>query len=182
MTYERLPLKPWHYGEPMDCWLYPHVASRLDALIAKHDVRSVLEIGTAYGCSAIWFAQHRQIDTVDCIDMWPDIPEHGLFDVAQTFMRNVRASLAKIVIINGNSHDEEVLAQLVESYDLVYLDGDHTYEGVKQDIEMYGPLARKVLCGDDYDAEVPGLAGVIRAVDELLPNRQTHGRLWYVEK
>lgn len=19
MTYERLPLKPWHYGEPMDC-------------------------------------------------------------------------------------------------------------------------------------------------------------------
>lgn len=49
---------------------------------------------------------------------------------------------------------------MVGSVDLVYIDGDHTYEGVKLDIEMYGPLARKVLCGDDYDPEVPTVAGV----------------------
>jgi hypothetical protein len=24
-----LPLTPWKYGDPMDAWLYPHVAKKL---------------------------------------------------------------------------------------------------------------------------------------------------------
>jgi hypothetical protein len=68
------------------------------------------------------------------------------------------------------------------SVDLVYLDAGHTYEDVAQDIQMYGPLARKVLCGDDFDVELPSVAGVIRAVDEFVPWRQTYGRFWWKEK
>jgi len=165
----------------MDAWLYPHVREKLAELIAKHDIRTVLEIGTCYGCSAIWFAQ--RVERVTCIDTWGDIPEHGLYDIYKQFVANTKASALyegdRLYWMVANSHN---VLSVAASYDLVYLDGDHTYEGVKQDIEMYGPLASKVLCGDDYDADLPSVAGVIRAVDECVPDRQTHGRFWYLEK
>ena len=176
-----LPLTPWRFGEPPDAWLYPHVAAKLDELIRKHNVRTVLEIGTCYGASAIFFAQ--RVDRVACVDTWGDIPEHGLINTYGAFVDNIRASgLIKLMRwVVGNSHKFQTSQRARGKYDLVYLDAGHTYEDVKQDIEMYGPMAAKVLCGD-YDVELPSVAGVIRAVDELVPDRQTHGRLWWKEK
>ena len=55
------------------------------------------------------------------------------------------------------------------TYDMVYLDGDHTYTAVTQEIAHYEDTA--IICGDDYG---PAHPGVIQAVDELrlkYPNR-----------
>ena len=180
-----LPLTPWKFGEPPDAWLYPHVAEKLDELIAKHKIRTVLEIGTCYGASAIFFA--KRVERVVCIDTWGDIPEHGLINTYGAFVDNLRASgvlgtPGRVQWVVGNSHKPSTFARVYGLYDLVYIDAGHTYEDVKQDIEMYGPHATKILCGDDYDPELPSVAGVIRAVDELVPDRQTHGRLWWREK
>ena len=179
-----LPLTPWKFGEPPDAWLYPHVAAKLDELIRKHNVRTVL--GTCYGASAIFFAQ--RVERVVCVDTWGDIPEHGLINPYSAFIDNLRAAGVfsafpnRVRWVVGNSHKANTAMRITGKYDLVYLDAGHTYEDVKQDIEMYGPMAAKVLCGDDYDVELPSVAGVIRAVDELVPDRQTHGRLWWKEK
>lgn len=50
-------------------------------------------------------------------------------------------------IIIGNSHDSETLAALREELngrpvDVLFIDGDHSYEGVRQDYEMYRSLVR----------------------------------------
>ena len=50
------------------------------------------------------------------------------------------------------------------SCDLVYIDGDHTYEGVVKDLAAWYPKVKKggIICGDDI-----GWAGVKKAVDEF---------------
>ncbi len=54
----------------------------------------------------------------------------------------------EIHLIRADSHDAETLETVKEilgcrKVDFLFIDGDHTYEGVKMDFEMYGPLVRK---------------------------------------
>ena len=52
-------------------------------------------------------------------------------------------------------------------FDLIFIDGDHTYEAVKQDIQLWQPLLipEGILCGHDYSER--HYPGVKRAVDEI---------------
>jgi Methyltransferase domain len=54
--------------------------------------------------------------------------------------------------------------------DFVYVDGDHTYEGVRGDLEAYAPKVRPggLLAGDDYGVRGWWEDGVTRAVDEFV--------------
>ena len=51
------------------------------------------------------------------------------------------------------------------SIDIIFIDGDHTYEAVRNDIYFYWEKIKEnsTLCGDDYD----GFEGVRIAVDEF---------------
>src|SRR6185437_13459100 len=51
----------------------------------------------------------------------------------------------KLKLLRGDSHDPKMLAAIEkilgdEKLDLLFIDGDHTYEGVRRDWEMYSPL------------------------------------------
>jgi len=49
-------------------------------------------------------------------------------------------------VIRGDSHSEEVSARvkhITQSLDVLFIDGDHTYEGVKHDFLSYSPLIRR---------------------------------------
>jgi hypothetical protein len=51
-------------------------------------------------------------------------------------------------VILGDSHDPDTVDALLEELagepiDMLFIDGDHTYEGVKADFEMYSPLVRE---------------------------------------
>ena len=65
--------------------------------------------------------------------------------------------------------------------DMVFIDADHSYEHVKQDIEAWYPLIKKggIISGHDYGS----YQGVIRAVNERFKKPQLlPGWVWYVEK
>jgi predicted O-methyltransferase YrrM len=55
-----------------------------------------------------------------------------------------------------------------ESIDFVFIDSNHKYDYVKEDIGAWFPKVKKgsIMCGHDYCSEYQG---VIRAVTELLP-------------
>jgi predicted O-methyltransferase YrrM len=64
------------------------------------------------------------------------------------FFTNFARDNQKISLIRGNSHltssFSKVKAALKgHSLDFLFIDGDHTYEGVKKDFEMYRPLVRR---------------------------------------
>ena len=68
-----------------------------------------------------------------------------------------------------------------ESLDVVFIDLDHSYEAVKEDIKLWLPKVKKggYIAGDDYH---PNWKGVIQAVDELLPHATFIDDCWIYQK
>jgi predicted O-methyltransferase YrrM len=71
----------------------------------------------------------------------------------------------------------------VESLDFVYIDGDHTYENVKDELEAYWPLIKRggVMGGHDIN-----FYGVMRAVGEFAMANKRHPNTdsqdWWIVK
>ncbi len=77
----------------------------------------------------------------------------------------------------------EAVDEIPNNLDFVYIDGNHNYEFVKQDIANYYPKVREggLLGGHDY---IPLHPGVIKAVNEFgLPvHCGTEGDWWFVKE
>lgn len=63
----------------------------------------------------------------------------------------------------GTSQDYASLYP-TEQYEIVWIDGDHLYDAVDNDLKNFENRT-KIICGDDYDASLPD---VVRAVDEMI--------------
>lgn len=89
-------------------------------------------------------------------------------DLHQTYAGDER-----VVIQRGNSRD--LLSDLDDnSLDMIYIDGDHGYEGCKSDLELAYKKCKSggYICGHDYEmnmakAHTAYVFGVQRAVDEF---------------
>lgn len=130
-------------------------------------VKNGLEIGSFEGASAVWLMDHRPELTLTCIDIFGPAFDDVTGKYEQRFERNVAEYGDRIIKLKGKS--VEVLQTLPknQAYDLIYIDGDHSYKGAKADAENAYPLLKQggILIFDDYDnAEF----GVKRAVDEFL--------------
>ena len=157
----------------------------------------MIEIGSFLGLSAVWFAQ--RVEQVYCIDTWFEgatyASENNLvgtlrrWDLPRDFFHLFRDNVMrcgvwhKITPVKGHSR---YVSGEVPVCDLVYIDGDHSYEGCKSDITWYRDKARVCICGDDYTEriETDGTGkhkafGVIEAVNEMLPDAQHVGPFWW---
>jgi hypothetical protein len=84
------------------------------------------------------------------------------------------------IIIKGLSTDENIIDLITERpFDIVYIDGGHSYEVAKSDILNYAPLATNTLVIDDCcnDLDIPygmfpGIQSVTDAVRDTI--KQTH--------
>ena len=63
-----------------------------------------------------------------------------------------------------------------KAFDMVFIDGEHTYEGVKADIRAWRSKARILLCGHDYCDAWPNLK---KAVDEEMGAVKVCESIWY---
>jgi len=153
----------------------------------------VVEVGSWIGSSTAVIADHVSVynGKVIAVDHWqgnPGVAPHRIADRIDVFLvfkyNMIALGLWDCVcpIVTDSITASTFLAD--ESFDLVFIDADHSYEAVKADIQAWTPKVKHggILCGHDYSASHEGLK---QAVDELLKPKvkvMPHGSIWYVRK
>lgn len=120
------------------------ILSEITALakeVAALQPKVILEIGTARGgTSLIWgYIAEKKLITCDLLD------KKGFADLIRAFPPP--ESKCDVSVMIGDSHSAEFRERVIteldgEPVDFLFIDGDHTEAGVRQDYEDYSPLVR----------------------------------------
>ncbi|MEZ4854642.1 class I SAM-dependent methyltransferase [Flavobacterium sp.] len=111
---------------------------------------TVVEIGTKKGGSFFIWARYLKPKHLISIDLPGGIHGGGFNPKKIPFLKYLLSDKkdSKVTILLGDSHKKETLERLEKALngskiDFLFIDGDHTYEGVKSDFEMYKSFVKK---------------------------------------
>lgn len=151
---------------------YPTMSQLINQeLMMASSSYKILEIGSWAGQSAILWAsvcKGKKKGKVFVIDTWESsdnvseamkqaVKKNKIFKL---FLHNIEASGVKdyIVPIKGSS---DTVADILkpETFDFVYIDGDHAYTQFKKDLLNYMKVVKinGVICGDDLELHPNGI-------------------------
>lgn len=145
-----------------------------------NDAIKILEIGSWAGGSAITWAEalkkySKQGGMILCIDQWVNYLDsldsklwtHKTMKKAlksnkiySLFLHNIAASKHNDIVFTFKGSSAQNLPMLKNNqFDIIFIDGDHSYEGVYSDIEKSAPLLKNegLICGDDLELQYPSI-------------------------
>lgn len=169
---------------------------------------SGVEVGVAAGKTSAYLLATFPTLHLTCVDKWippwaqtPYAQTHDMFaqgDAAAHDERHVKAIAVtrphrqRVTLLQASS--ENVATSAPDAwYDFVFIDGDHSYEGVLEDLENWWPKIRAggLFCGHDYcdvvdeqGLDVRG-RGVAKAVKHFLSEQKqvkflvAEGGVWW---
>lgn len=115
---------------------------RLVKVIKDLQPATICEIGAAGGGTTFLLAQAAAPDaTVITLDL-------AFTEARQRAVGSFGRESQKIICLQGDSQKLESAQRVAECLagqllDVLYLDGDHSYEGIKSDFNLYSPLVRR---------------------------------------
>lgn len=120
----------------------PSEIKELLNILRNRRVSSILEIGTGDGGSAYVFLRYLNCKTFISIDLPGKYPQKKkkLFKLFNPY--------AKSYFLRIDSHSKEAVRKVREilgrgKVDFLFIDGDHSYDGVKLDFEMYRKFVKR---------------------------------------
>jgi cephalosporin hydroxylase len=138
-------------------------------ILAKFKPKNILEIGTARGGTLyLW----SRVADPNAILISIDLPIASFYNGypkwKMPFYQSFALDNQKIFLLRKNSHKASTLSEVKnilgnKKIDFLFIDGDHSYEGVKKDFEMYSKLVRR---------------GGIIAFHDIVPSRCGVYRFW----
>lgn len=195
INYKEDPNKMRHFyrGVPSGWFDYEEVYDIAINRIPENTPAKFVELG-------VWFGQSMCYAGVEIINSKKNISLHGIdsflhgdqpapdspedavrYSEALRYTEPVRSI---VTLIKSDTHKASFLYE-DESLDFVFIDANHTYEGMKLDLESWYPKVKKggMIGGHDYNYPWPGL---IQAVDEFFGEntvtKAINSSAWYYFK
>src|SRR5687767_11480705 len=119
------------------------------SLLKRRVLRTVVEIGTKRGGTFFLWCTIAEPDALLVSIDLPGGPFGGGYKEEKIpRFRSFSRRDQSLHFLRSDSHHPDTRAELVEilggrQIDFLMIDGDHTYEGVKQDFELYAPLVKR---------------------------------------
>ena len=158
------------YNNDIDGWMFPEQLNWL--YNASKEMDSVVEIGSWKGKSthALLSGCKGIVYSVEPFDgkMTKDITGEEQY---KEFIKNVGHFKN---LKSYKDYSKNVAKEFKDKVDMVFIDGDHKYESVKEDIKLWLPKTNKLICGHDYQGE-----DVRRAVNEVLGEVDNINNIWF---
>ena len=186
--------KAFGFGERSFYWMWKLIVDELP------DHFSLLEIGVFRGQTLALVQMLAQLAGKTCsvygVTPLDTTDGHWESDYKSDihFLHNYFA-LNQPTIIEGLSTETEIIeaVKVLKSFDVVYIDGGHTYDVAKSDIIEYAPLAKQYLVIDDCcnDLDIPfgmfpGIQSVTDAVIDTIETPHSysvvHNKVWDLTK
>jgi len=127
----------------------PTELTALGEILAERRPGRALEIGTAHGGTLFLLTRLASPRaTIVSVDLPGGMFGGGYSARRKWFYQRFARRSQRLHLLQGDSHSMETFgfvnaALAGQPLDYLFIDGDHRYDGVKRDFEMYGPLVRK---------------------------------------
>ncbi len=155
----------------MPAYQSPAEFGMLWELVASRPHARVLEIGSLFGGTLWWWSHLPKVRTLVSVDVPTDWePIRDGVRAAREEWAGWFSPRVDFVEVVADSHDPATVESVGGVFDFAFIDGDHTYEGVRADWLMWSPLVRSgglVAFHDTWPNGDVVEPGVVAWVDEL---------------
>lgn len=150
------------------------IKSRL--ALAQHFATLGFRTGAEVGVFDGYFSEYLcktipglKLYSVDPWEVYPGYRDHKFVENMRAAEAKARERLASFNVEIIKKYSVDAAKYILDgSLDFVYIDANHEYKYVKEDIELWAPKVRKggIVAGDDYYMTRAGNMGVLMAAQE----------------